>query len=190
MCSGGGYIFLAWLLQQLQQQGAAAMVNKVEGIILDSSPALVIPDVASRAMVSAAFGEPAEGVEERHPWLVKATAAVVDLYLRWENVDDTIQDVHAAWQEVVPPCPKLFLYSDSDVLVDSAVIEGFMKEQAARGSVVLSKRWHESAHVDHWRTHPEEYEQQLRGFVARLERRKAAGQGVDSDKDWSIKALK
>jgi pimeloyl-ACP methyl ester carboxylesterase len=145
------------------------LISRVEGIVLDSSPALVVPDVASRAMVSAVFGEPAEGIEQRHPWLVKATAAVVDLYLRWEHIDETIRDVHATWQELVPPCPKLFLYSDSDVLVDTGVIECFMLEQAARGSLVLSKRWHDSAHVDHWRAHPEEYEQELRDFVARLE---------------------
>ncbi len=50
--SGGGYIFAAWMFQQLahlqQTEEVQALPSRLAGIILDSSPAPVTADVSSR----------------------------------------------------------------------------------------------------------------------------------------------
>eukprot|EP00877_Chromochloris_zofingiensis_P011424 jgi/Chrzof1/6535/Cz19g00070.t1 len=67
--SGGGFIFMSWMFAILKDMAktrpdAADVLNRIKGIILDSSPAMVNADVSSRALVAAALGQPAEGIEQ------------------------------------------------------------------------------------------------------------------------------
>lgn len=179
--SGGGFIFMAWVFQLLAElqdtnPAAASARRRIAGVVLDSSPALVTPDVSSRALVAAVLGRPADGIEAQFPWLVRPTAAIVDGYLRLPFIRDALVGMEAAWVQQAPPCPKLFLYSESDVLIQPDVVEAFMQQQAALGSPTYSHKWSDSAHVDHFRKYPQEYTQQLRQFAqAALERWGAGG---------------
>jgi pimeloyl-ACP methyl ester carboxylesterase len=169
--SGGGFIFMGWvfqLLAELNSQEAEAVRSRIAGVILDSSPAMVTADVSSRALIAAAMGRPAEGIEQEFPWLVKPAAAIVDGYLRLPYVKDVLVGMDKAWMQQAPPCPKLFLYSDADVLVQPQVVEGFMQQQQKRGSATYSFKWSDSAHVDHYRKYPEEYKQQLQQFAQQV----------------------
>lgn len=169
--SGGGFIFMGWvfqLLAELDSAEAESVRSRIAGIILDSSPAMVTADVSSRALVAAALGRPAEGIECELPWLVRPAAAIVDGYLRLPYVKDALVGMDTAWMQQAPRCPKLFLYSDADVLVAPQVVEGFMLQQEKRGSPTYSYKWRDSAHVDHYRRYPEEYRQQLQEFVQKV----------------------
>jgi hypothetical protein len=73
-----------------------------------------------------------------------------------------------SWLQQAPTCPKLFLYSEADVLIQPGVVEGFMQEQQASGSQTYCYKWSDSAHVDHYRKYPEEYKQQLARFVQQV----------------------
>jgi hypothetical protein len=145
-------------------------------------------DVSSRALVAAALGRPADGIEEELPWLVKPTAAVVEGYLKLPFIKDSLVGMEQSWLQQAPACPKLFLYSEADVLIQPGVVEGFMREQQAAGSQTYCYKWSDSAHVDHYRKYPEEYKQQLARFVQQVlpeQQQQQQGQqqlgGVDAD---------
>jgi hypothetical protein len=169
--SGGGFIFMGWVFQLLAELNSAeadAVCARIAGIILDSSPAMVTADVSSRALVAAALGRPAEGIEQELPWLVRPAAAIVDGYLRLPYVKDALVGMDKAWMQQAPVCPKLFLYSDADVLVQPHVVEGFMEQQRKRGAPTYAYKWRDSAHVDHYRKYPEEYRRQLELFAQQV----------------------
>lgn len=168
--AGGGFIFMGWvfeMLAELKSPEADGVRSRIAGVIMDSSPAMVTADVSSRALVAAALGRPAEGIEQALPWLVRPAAAIVDGYLRLPFVNDALVGMERAWMQQAPPCPMLFLYSDADVLVQPHVVEAFMAQQQKRGSPTYSFKWRDSAHVDHYRKYPEEYRQQLEQFAQR-----------------------
>uniref|UniRef100_A0A383VJ81 Uncharacterized protein n=1 Tax=Tetradesmus obliquus TaxID=3088 RepID=A0A383VJ81_TETOB len=171
--SGGGFIFMGWVFQilsELEPHNAAAadVRSRIRGVIFDSSPADVTADVSSRALVAAALGRPAEGIEDELGWLVKPTAAVVEGYLKLPFIRTSLLGMEQSWLQQAPACPKLFLYSEADVLIQPGVVEGFMAEQQAAGSQTYCYKWSDSAHVDHYRKYPEEYKQQLARFVQQV----------------------
>lgn len=162
---------MGWVFQILSElQGAEyqSIKDRICGVIFDSSPAAVTSDVSSRALVAAALGRPADGIEDELPWLVKPTAAVVEGYLKLPFVKDALLGMEQAWLQSAPNCPKLFLYSEADVLIQPGVVEGFMQQQAAAGNETCCYKWSDSAHVDHYRKYPEEYKQQLMRFVQQV----------------------
>jgi hypothetical protein len=179
--SGGGFIFVGWvfqLLADLKSAEAAAVRGRIAGIVLDSSPALVTPDVSSRALVAAALGRPAAGIEAALPWLVKPTAAMVAGYLQLPFVREALVGVEAAWASAAPRCPLLCLYSDADALIEPAVVEQFMRARAADGCVTVARKFAGSAHVDHLRRYPHEYAAQVAAFAADAVQRWRAAQAA------------
>jgi hypothetical protein len=167
-----GWVFQ--LLAELNSPEAEAVRSRIAGVILDSSPAMVTGDVSSRALIAAALGRPAEGIEQQLPWLVRPAAAIVDGYLRLPYVKDVLVGMEKAWMQQAPPCPKLFLYSEADVLVQPQVVEAFMQQQQKCGSQTFSYKWKDSAHVDHFRKYPQEYTHQLEQFAQQAVRSWAA----------------
>eukprot|EP00879_Flechtneria_rotunda_P009015 GHRR01009440.1.p1 GENE.GHRR01009440.1~~GHRR01009440.1.p1 ORF type:complete len:257 (+),score=68.60 GHRR01009440.1:296-1066(+) len=169
--SGGGFIFMGWvfqLLANIDTPDGRKVLERIRGVILDSSPADVTADVSSRALVAAALGRPADGIELDLPWLVKPAAAVVEGYFKLPFIKDALVDKDQSWLDSAPTCPKLFLYSDADVLIEPKVVESFMQQQEMRGSTVYSCKWQDSAHVDHYRRYPEQYKQQVQQFVQQV----------------------
>jgi hypothetical protein len=164
--SGGGFLYSGLLLQALRRRGDLASLGpRIAGVILDSSPAFVTADVSARALLAAALREPAAGVEARHPRALGVLRGAVDAYLSLPVTRRRIADMEASWHALVPPCPKLYLYSESDVLVSPDTIQGHMQSEAVRGSRVYAHRWADSPHVEHYRLHPEEYTSVVARFL-------------------------
>jgi hypothetical protein len=164
--SGGGFLYSGLLLRALQRQGSlAALTPRVAGVVLDSSPAFVTADVSARALLAAALREPAAGVEDRHPRALSALRGAVDAYLSLGVTRRRIADMEASWHALVPPCPKLYLYSESDALVSPGTIQGHMQSEAVRGSRVYAHKWADTPHVEHYRLHPEQYTAIVARFV-------------------------
>jgi len=165
--SGGGFLYSGLIMRALQRQGALGDVApRMAGVILDSSPAFVTADVSSRALLAAALREPADGIDARHPRILGALRGAVDAYLSLAVTRRRLAGMERAWHELVPPCPKLYLYSESDVLVSPDVIQSHMQAEAVRGSRIYAQRWHDTPHVEHYRLHPEQYTDILSRFVS------------------------
>jgi hypothetical protein len=102
------------------------------------------------------------------PRLVNSTTAVLQSYLDLPSIRKQVKSFEQAWLQHAPPCAKLFLYSDADVLVNPFNVEIFMEKMGAAGSPTLCYKWCDSEHVCHYRKYPEEYTQQLVQFVQRV----------------------
>ncbi|KAI8470580.1 MAG: hypothetical protein J3K34DRAFT_368414, partial [Monoraphidium minutum] len=142
------------------------VASRVAGVVLDSSPAYVTSDVTARALLAAALREPADGVADRHPAALSALRAGVDAYFALPPMRRRLEESEAAWRELLPPCPKLYLYSEADVLVDPRTIQGHMASEAARGSRVYATKWEDTPHVEHYRLHPDQYARAVGAFAA------------------------
>lgn len=184
--SGGGYLYAGLLLLALRRSGdLAAISDRVAGVVLDSSPAYVTADVTSRALLAAALREPAEGVGERHPRLLAAVRGGVGAYFSLPAMRRRLEETEAAWRELTPPCPKLYLYSEADALVDPWTIQNHMQSEAVRGSRIYAHKWRDTPHVEHYRLHPDQYARIVGGFASeavvwwRAERAAAAGGSDD-----------
>lgn len=129
---------------------------------------LLPADVFSRALVAAALARPAEGIEESAGWLVKPTTAVIGRVLEIPTYKKQLRAMEQSWLQHAPPCPKLFLYSDADALIQPAAVEAFMEQLGRAGSETFRHKWGDSEHVSHFRQYPEEYTQQLVQFVKRV----------------------
>jgi hypothetical protein len=104
-------------------------------------------------------------VEARHPRLLGAVRGAVDAYLALPTTRRRIAATEAAWHELTPPCPKLYLYSESDVLVSPDTIQRHMQAEAVRGARVYAHKWADTPHVEHYRLHPEQYTAIVARFV-------------------------
>lgn len=77
------------------------------------------------------------------------------------------EEVEEAWMNRSPTCPQLYLYSDSDPLVDPKAVESFMESQRERGVEVTGHLFQGSGHCEHFRRHPHEYAMQISQFVSK-----------------------
>lgn len=64
--------------------------------------------------------------------------------------------------------PALFFYSENDAMCDYKSLEKVMELWRNRGLSVEIKKWKESIHAGHLRTHPQEYRATLENFVMSL----------------------
>ena len=55
------------------------------------------------------------------------------------------------------PVKQLYLYSNNDEICSDFSIEEFAQAQKERGKDAQLQCWHDSLHVEHWRSYPEEY---------------------------------
>eukprot|EP00128_Syssomonas_multiformis_P011209 Colp12_sorted_trinity150504_noHs@4198 len=78
-----------------------------------------------------------------------------------------VRDIFKTLNEDFPRVPQLYLYSTQDKIIHHKYVENFLNTQKERGSVVETKRWDDSIHVSHYRTHPEEYMQLVTDFMSR-----------------------
>ncbi|KAG2424348.1 hypothetical protein HXX76_014557 [Chlamydomonas incerta] len=173
--STGGFIHAGTMWRWMDEVEDVAqrrdLLEEVAGIILDSAPAAVQPDLAARAIVSAVTNTPAEelgpGVGGIQGSLVGGVRGLLQSYLQTKGVKLRTEEVYDAWYNLAPTCPQLYLYSDADPLAPPADVERYMGVQEGRGVDVSSHKWADSGHVDHFRRHPHEYAYQISAFLAR-----------------------
>eukprot|EP00884_Botryococcus_braunii_P020862 jgi/Botrbrau1/745/Bobra.0181s0004.1 len=145
------------------------LLQPVRGFIFDSCPCRLTPDVSARGFTAAALGEAADGVEERHPWMISMARTAFRPILGSPYISKRLQEVYDAWETTAPICPQLFLYSAADALIPTSEVQRFMRIQEARGARVTSHLWANTKHCEHYRVHPEQYTELLLNFVSGLQ---------------------
>ncbi|KAK9905971.1 hypothetical protein WJX75_009885 [Coccomyxa subellipsoidea] len=186
--SNAGFIFFGTMLRTLAQQDeelfskvlgrpcyaremgrlSPAPLDILEGtagIILDSAPSRLTPDIAARGFTAAILGEPAQGIEVRRPHLTQASKLALLPVLGLPMISTRIREVWSAWDNVAPVRPQLYLYSPVDALIPPEEVDRFMVQQAARGVTVQSKLFPDSPHCEHYRIYPSKYREELLQFI-------------------------
>ncbi|KAL4419348.1 hypothetical protein ABPG77_001575 [Micractinium sp. CCAP 211/92] len=141
------------------------VLKNTQGIVIDSAPSQANVHIWSRGLLSAALAEPAAGIEEAHPLLLRLSRRLAERYLMIPAVAQRLREVRHAWQYAVPPCPQLYLYSRADALIPHHHIEQFMEQEAAHGIPVHHHCWDDTPHCEHFRKHPEQYRSLVRSFM-------------------------
>lgn len=63
--------------------------------------------------------------------------------------------------------PVLFLYSDSDELMEASSVDSFSALLRKKGREVWKKKWRDSNHVAHYQKHNQEYAEKVEAFLTR-----------------------
>ncbi len=104
-CSNGGFLFLGTLMDALAAPraksvsersalcGFAHVLENTAGVIIDSAPSHLTPDIAARGSVSAALGLPAENIEKTHPRQIAFVERVSEAYLARKAITARIKQV-------------------------------------------------------------------------------------------------
>ncbi|GAX74447.1 hypothetical protein CEUSTIGMA_g1896.t1 [Chlamydomonas eustigma] len=164
------------------------LLEDVAGIIIDSGPAKVTPQLAARAVVSAFSSIPAEqwasagsassasslpASSSSSPTSSPSSSALVlqpmealfRFWLATKGPRLREEEVLDAWFHRAPTCPQLYLYSDADPLANPKEIEEYMSTQESRGVDVSKFIFSGSGHCQHYKQYPHEYAFQVSQFV-------------------------
>jgi len=168
--SNAGFLFAGTALRlsaRASKQGevASCPLELACGVIFDSAPARLTPDMAARGFVSAGLGKPAKGIQHSRPRSVAAATSIFKIFLNAPYIAARSDEVWEAWRTTAPLCPQLYMYSTDDVLIPQNEIRSFQESQRERGVDVRERIWTDSAHCEHYRRYPEEYVSQLKEFV-------------------------
>ncbi|CAI7898348.1 unnamed protein product [Closterium sp. NIES-53] len=97
--------------------------------------------------------------------LVTALWLIFQVALRIPYVKGKLGEVTNTLHHHQPNCPQLYFYSEADIVIPLPAVEKFIIGQQAQGHRVMSMRFECSPHVDHFRTFPELYTQQLETYL-------------------------
>ena len=169
--------FLAF--SELARQGRLAdPAVRPAGVVLDSTPAHLDAEVASRGLTAGALGASLEGRPGR--LLAAGTRPFVGA---WLAAGPRAREARAreAWEPggagaAATAVPQLYLYSAADAVIPASGVEAFAAAQARRpGASVSRARWESGAHCALLRAHAAGYPAALAAFLARLLRPPPAG---------------
>eukprot|EP00241_Pyramimonas_parkeae_P012342 CAMPEP_0114230742 /NCGR_PEP_ID=MMETSP0058-20121206/3639_1 /TAXON_ID=36894 /ORGANISM="Pyramimonas parkeae, CCMP726" /LENGTH=300 /DNA_ID=CAMNT_0001341977 /DNA_START=211 /DNA_END=1113 /DNA_ORIENTATION=- len=167
--SNGGFLFLSSLIRATSKGLVPAdAFGTPDGIIIDSAPGVITSDMAARGFGAAAMKTGSDGFEERQPLLVDVARGLFGSYLNLPSIKTRMEEIRIVWADLAPLCPQLLLYSEEDVLIPPADIENHMTAQISRGVNVMSRKWIDSLHVEHFRKYPDEYVDEVASFVDNL----------------------
>ncbi|XP_057204582.1 transmembrane protein 53 isoform X1 [Triplophysa rosa] len=155
----GGYTFSQVLVHVAEDnQRCQKLTNRIRGHIYDS-------------LVMGSLDHMAVGVgKTMFPRLESLMRRASHLYFRAfkrQTVDYFNLAISVFWNTPVTT-PALFFFSENDVLCDYKSLEEMIEFWRKRGITVESKKWEESVHAGHLRTHPQEYLSTLENFVQSL----------------------
>lgn len=158
--SNNGFIFFGSCMLAQEQVSA-----HVSGVILDSCPCYITPEVAATGLISATRRVEASEVGI-HPLktLVKAT-----VYLLLRALESRQHKVWQTWSCSFPAAPHLFIYSDLDAVVPADAIQAFADEHLSRlqdlGVECDVSRWKAAQHCGLLREDPAKYYREVGTFL-------------------------
>lgn len=88
----------------------------------------------------------------------------------------------------MPSSPYRHVPCAADALIPYQHIEGFMEQQAARGTPVHRHRWDDTAHCEHLRKHPEQYKS-LVGALGGASQLRGAAPPADAPLGWRVACM-
>ncbi|CAM6043584.1 unnamed protein product, partial [Sphagnum compactum] len=131
----------------------AALVNETkEGVTFEGS---------QKGVLSNTEVEP-NGVEAA---LLSVLAGFFSVFLKLPAISERLSKVVTTLSKQQPQCPQLYIYSTADKVIPVKSVEAFIEQQRKAGHVVRSCNLQSSPHVDHFRSHPQLYSEQLSNFL-------------------------
>lgn len=104
-------------------------------------------------------------VNMREAFLHSALEKFFSVFLQLPLIRKRLAEVTTILAEKQPASPQLYIYSTADKVIPARYVEQFIEKQKQQGRSVWSKNMEYSPHVDHFRSNPEKYTQQLRDFL-------------------------
>eukprot|EP00128_Syssomonas_multiformis_P013829 Colp12_sorted_trinity150504_noHs@25349 len=160
--SGSSSAYFPLLVKRLKEKTSKGPGPVVAGLVFDSGPAAF-----NRQSGLAAASTLLRKGHINYPMYMAAVAAgvTVDFFLGHRRRSALKE---ALKERIFVDAPQLYLYSSDDHIVPPDVVEAaiaHMKEHNA--SIIHSKRWQKSEHVNHFAHHEDEYAELLTTFLRR-----------------------
>lgn len=182
--SNTGWLTYGAVLERLINQGDD-FLEKIKGCVVDSAPSarpdpqvwasgfsaalLKKSSVATQKLQSGA--DSLNGIITTSKPSLKETALLAllekffSVFLQMPYVNRRLNDVVSVLSNQQPSCPQLYIYSSADTVIPAKSVESFIEEQKKAGRLVSACNFQCSPHVDHFRTFPEKYSEQLTSFL-------------------------
>jgi hypothetical protein len=87
------------------------------------------------------------------------------LFLKLPTINKRLSELVAVLRKKQPSCPQLYIYSTADKVIPVKAVEAFIEEQRKTGRLVRACNLQTSPHVDHFRSYPQLYSEQLVNFL-------------------------
>ncbi|RMZ57617.1 hypothetical protein APUTEX25_001817 [Auxenochlorella protothecoides] len=158
---------------QRQLQGLAAfqrIMSPTRGIIVDSAPSALTPDVWIRGVEAALRGNPLSSV----------SLAIFRAFYRRRMVEqlasgpyhDFLAEALGGWRTIPDRVGRMYAYSEEDDIIPAEDVETQILRDVAHSNILTRVvKFHGSGHVQHYRRFPDEYAAAVSDFaLACLER--------------------
>lgn len=183
--SNTGWLTYGAVLERLISQGDDYL-DRIKGCVVDSAPsARPDPQVWASGFSAALLkknsaatqllqGGCADGWNGRIAYpkpsfretaLLAMLEQFFSIFLQIPHVNRRLSDVVSVLANQQPSCPQLYIYSSADAVIPSKSVESFIEEQKKAGHTVSACNFQCSPHVDHFRTYPDKYSEQLTSFL-------------------------
>ncbi|XP_047476357.1 transmembrane protein 53-like [Penaeus chinensis] len=163
MFSNNGSVLYYYITQAMEEDEAPNLM--VKGCIFDSTPSPRRLYSGVRAIYEVTPGS---------VWMKLCASVGMMLFLMGWRVLSVLWTIISGKLPNTPPwalvedkarCPQLFLYSRADKLINYNDVEYFVAERQKLGIPVVTKCWDDSAHVQHYRVHPDAYSSSVYSFI-------------------------
>lgn len=192
--SNTGWLAYGAVLKRLRERHGSGIEKRIKGCVVDSAPhmepdpqvwasgfstailkrrskaAIAMTVSAEAAKAGAAdIGASAFQPKQQPDVVEKALQALLEkffsVYLKLPAVQRKLEDLTEILAREQPPCPQLYIYSTADRVIPAESVEAFIRLQKSDGRRVVARRLDSSPHVDHFRTFPQLYTEQLTSFL-------------------------
>ncbi|KAM6984812.1 transmembrane protein 53-A-like [Aplochiton taeniatus] len=158
-CSIGGYTFTQLLTHMAKEpETYNSLLHRVKGHIYDSMV------VGSLEHMATGLGKT---LYPRLESFVRRAAMLFFWIFKAQTADYYSKGVEV-FQNNPVTAPALFFFCENDVMCDPLALETHIDCWRTRGVSVESRKWKESVHAAHLRTHPEDYLSTLEKYLNSL----------------------